>query len=264
MTPNLAAVLFGPQGRKSVDAYVRARLPAWDTSRLPCPLEFYNATVIRGRVSDLGSNLGPCLRSPNPELWIPRCLEGIQKSLSTEALTYGACKELDQMLGTVEALLECAAPDILIGLSQLVTDVVPVFSAELRSSTVPAAFGAVFVGVGSHQTVATTLELIVHEAAHLVVHAMNTETPLLKSNKLLPSPLRSDLRPSIAVLHAGLVCSAVCQVAHAVIGWLPTLPLKIELADVIYRNRKDSRSAITTVLNYGEPTLTCQDIIRLT
>jgi hypothetical protein len=85
------------------------------------------------------------------------------------------------------------------------------------SCSIPSHFGQIFLSANRSTTIASTLELLVHESAH---HALSARQRFVRFSdgveRQIPSPLRQDLRNQEAVLHAAFVCARVSFVMYTV------------------------------------------------
>jgi len=110
------------------------------------------------------------------------------------------------------ALLQNAWPDYWSESQQLVFDIVPIAGLRITSTTLPRAFGAIFVRVEHETTVLDVLDSIVHEQAH---HRLFVGTachpPMSDPGRMGYSPLRKVERPAIMVVHATFVSARLAE-----------------------------------------------------
>jgi HEXXH motif-containing protein len=117
------------------------------------------------------------------------------------------------------ALIGEAWPEAAAELHALVRAIVIVDGHGVRSSSVPAVFGAIFL---CPRPVWTTLEvacLLVHECAHHSLEVKSAFLPFLENEgDTAISPLREELRPLWGVLHAAFVLVRVGHFARLVLA----------------------------------------------
>jgi len=98
--------------------------------------------------------------------------------------------------------------------------VVPIVGNRLRHSSHASGFGAIFVNVSQGATVVEYVDALIHELAHHALTALTSFDPMINNGSTFGrSPLRTDERPLISILHAAYV---LVRVAHA-LGTMSTL-----------------------------------------
>lgn len=106
-------------------------------------------------------------------------------------------------------LLDRVSPDLSGEIAALVTQLVmvsgnPNDSYIFDGGSCYMLWGALFINIERQRSIVELLEVLVHEAAHLLLYGFTIEEPLTTNSDqdLYPSPLRRDPRPMDGIFHA--------------------------------------------------------------
>jgi HEXXH motif-containing protein len=187
---------------------------AWLLAHSLCDGGLDDADTHRARVlvEDVATRPRPANRLVvDPEaLWVTEAvatIEGDLRAAGTDcSLRAGSVDPAGDRstLDAALALLRRCWPEAALECELLIREVVPVTGRGLANSSLPKAFGAVFVASG--RGLVETFDALVHETGHHSLIVKTAFAPLLVNGKdLAPSPLRSDARPLVGTLHAVFV-----------------------------------------------------------
>lgn len=134
-------------------------------------------------------------------------IEGDLRAVGTDCSLRAGSVDLAGDRSTLDAALALLGrcwPEAAMECDLLVREVVPVTGRGLANSSLPKAFGAVFVASG--RGLVETFDALVHETGHHSLIVKTAFAPhLANGNDLAASPLRSDARPLLGTLHAVFV-----------------------------------------------------------
>lgn len=191
-----------------------------------------------GVVDTAVGQLELCARSHHLD-WLNPAMEIIANSLAPQQgqvslIPIQPSKSQIDILNDSMKLLQFHWPRGHSELRSAIDRIVYVTGDGLISCSIPSYFGCAFLSVKHAKTVASTLELLVHESAH---HALSARQRFVRYSdgikRPIASPLRQDPRDQEAVLHAAFVSARVSFVMHTV---LRRTQLENEFEEIRERN----------------------------
>lgn len=135
-------------------------------------------------------------------------------AMPVEVATDRAGPEMARLAEAVELVRSCDGYGA--ELDTFVRIIVPIAGRRVRHSSHAAGYGAMFVNVSVGLTVIELFDAVVHELGHHALLAACSFDPLLSNGSVLGrSPLRTDPRPLISILHASYVLVRVADALDA-------------------------------------------------
>jgi HEXXH motif-containing protein len=202
---------------------------AWLLAHSLCDggLDRANTHRARALIADVAARPRPATRLVvDPEaLWVADAVATIDGDLraagtdcSLRAGSVDPAGDRSTLDGALALLWRCW-PEAALECELLVREVVPVTGRGLANSSLPKAFGAVFVASG--RGLVDTFDALVHETGHHSLIVKTAFAPHLANGKdLASSPLRSDARPLLGTLHAVFVLVRVATALGRVLDHL--------------------------------------------
>lgn len=131
-------------------------------------------------------------------------------------------EELRATISQATAVLDESWPEANAEVARYTRLIVPFHSKHLQGWSTPLFQGAAFIQAVPGD-VAFTFERIVHESAHQRLFAIQRFTRISNDppDKLLPSALRKDQRPTIGVYHAAFVCGRLAEAFTRALSYWP-------------------------------------------
>ena len=130
------------------------------------------------------------------------------------SLRFGAAEprrakdSLDALMG----VLDHVWPEIRLHVERHVDDVFLIHGDTIRSCSAPYVFGGIFINADPDWGPVNYFDALLHETSHLSLYVKSRLSRLAEnSGELICSPLRTDVRPVEAVLHAVFVLRRICE-----------------------------------------------------
>ncbi|KAB5596799.1 aKG-HExxH-type peptide beta-hydroxylase [Vibrio parahaemolyticus] len=132
-------------------------------------------------------------------------LEIIQKNID----------EYSQVIRDSLDLIHITWPELYLEMTELLREVVFFKGDWLRSCSLTATFGAVYICPRNNWNTIDYADILIHEAAHHYLESVTHITPIIKNpNLLVNHPIRDDARTLEKSIHASFVLSRLVMFHH--------------------------------------------------
>ncbi|MCT0201174.1 HEXXH motif-containing putative peptide modification protein [Synechococcus sp. CS-603] len=161
-------------------------------------------------------------------------------------------------------LLNRICPDLAGEIDALVTQLVMVSGTKGGATTFDGGscymlWGGLFINIDRPRSILELLEVLVHEAAHMLLYGFTIEEPLVTNpdEDLYPSPLRIDSRPMDGIFHATWVSARMYWAMETLLasGVLDAAS-RAEALKAQVEDRRNFDAGMEVVQKHGQLTMT--------
>lgn len=181
-------------------------------------LSKYYSPLIQTKFSEIEREVNFCYLSPEE---FEKAKSVIKKALSIYKVTF---------------------PDFFKEYEELVSEVLILKAEGLKNGSSSDTFGMIYKSsLFNSEKVTDALDFIVHEQAHLYVHLLNQDDPiLLNPHERFEAPLRNEKRPLMGIYHATFVLSRMQHVLNEALSRnvLPESEMAYCKEQVIYYKKR--------------------------